>query len=131
MVLLILFGVLFAGLGGYLVYRKRRLATVGQRVSGTVVDMRVHVSTDAQGVVTRSRNPVLSFRTLDGEDITTEVSRGGYGVDQVGAEVGVIYDPQSPRNAEIDTPAGRSAAAGYVTVVVGLLIIVFAVAVVR
>jgi hypothetical protein len=131
MVLVILVGVVFAGIGGYLVYRKRRLAKVGQRCPGTVVDMREHISRDTHGVETRTWNPVLAFKTPDGQDIQTEVTRGGFAADQVGAQVGVIYDPENPRNAEIDTPAGRSAASGYVTMAVGLLIIIFGIVVVH
>lgn len=130
LVVMILLGVTFVGGGGFLVYRKHRLATVGQRVSGTVIGMREHVTRDPDGFEQRSWNTVLGFRTADGQDIRTEVS-GGYGMVQVGAQVGVIYDPRNPRNAEIDSPAGRSRATGYIFMVVGLLVIVFGIVLVR
>jgi hypothetical protein len=132
MTIAILTGLLFAGVGGYLVYQKHRLAKVGQRVPGTVIDIREHVIVGAQGGESRSWYAVLAFRTLDGREIRTEVRCGRRrGAEQAGSQIGVIYDPLRPSNAEIDTAAGRSAAYGYVAVATGLLIIVLGIAVVR
>jgi hypothetical protein len=132
MALAILTGALFMVVGGYQVRQKFRLAKVGQRVPGTVIDMREHVNLDAEGGETRTWYAVLAFRTLDGQDIQAEVLRGRHrGAEQVGSQVGVIYDPRRPSSVEIDTPAGRGAAVGYVAVVTGLLIIAFGIAFLR
>jgi hypothetical protein len=128
----ILTGVLLAALGGCLVYQKRRLGRVGQRVPGIVTGARERVTLGPESSEIHTWYLELAFRTLDGQDIRTEVYCGRRRhVQPVGAEVGVIYDPRRPSNAEMDNRGRRSAATGYAVVVVGLLVIVFGIVIVR
>ena len=129
-ILLILAGLFFAGAGGYLIYRKNRLAKGGQRVTGTVVGAREHDVRTRTGVI-RNVYPVVAFQTLHGQEIRAVAIHQRSGGDGVGAQVPVLYNPQNPVEFEIDTPGGQSSATAYAGVAVGLVTLIVAVVLLR
>ncbi|MCA2227746.1 DUF3592 domain-containing protein [Nonomuraea aurantiaca] len=84
-----------------------------QRVPGVVSDVRTTFV--GQGENLRATQwPVLTFTTVEGQEITTEAATpSGLGI---GNETEVLYDPQDPTSA---MPAGN-ADVGYSGIVIGL-----------
>lgn len=133
---ILLFGLLFTAAGGVAVRSNRRLAKRGQRVQGTVVDLRWSasgglpaqpgsgMSAGPQGIF----YPVLSFRTLDGEDVQAVAREGGMPAPaRKGQQVQVLYDPANPQVAEIDTVAGRGTIPIAVVLLAGIGLIVYSI----
>jgi hypothetical protein len=67
--------------------------------------------------------PVLRFRTLEGADIetTSNVNEGPFYLTKMrGRQVPVLYDPQNPKTACIDSPSGRGQVrSGYGIIAMG------------
>jgi hypothetical protein len=114
-------GLLIVGGGIRQILRARAFAARAQRVPGTVTDVRTRLSGSGEHLRARQR-PVLTFTTLDGQEITTEAressDRG------VGNGVGVLYNPSNPTEAQIDE--GRPTWAGLGMVIIGLVFAGFA-----
>lgn len=80
------------------------------RVPGVVVDVRRRdtPSSSEGGTSTAvAYAPVLAFRTTDGRDVQTESPRwSNLHADKTGRRVAVVYDPDEPELAYIDSPSG-------------------------
>ncbi|MGH3729193.1 MAG: DUF3592 domain-containing protein [Micromonosporaceae bacterium] len=113
-------GVGFAAIGQYLVRSARKLASVGVRVPGEVIGMRVDQSAE---VGRGSDYPILRFRTVDGRDVETS---SDIGTDPApaheGDQVTVLYDPADPRTARIDSTLGRGSGIGWACLIGGGLL---------
>lgn len=76
--------------------------------------------------------PVLRFRTLDGVELetTSNVNEEPFYLTRTrGQRVPVLYDPEDPRVACIDSPSGRGQVrSGYGIVALGVVFLVAAVA---
>jgi hypothetical protein len=75
--------------------------------------------------------PVLRFRTLDGVEIETTSNvneRPFYLTRMRGHQVPVLYDPENPRKACVDSPSGRGQVrSGYGVIVLGVVFIIAAI----
>ena len=95
-------GVLFLLIGLRLFMRILRFLARSVTTQATVVDIDV---TDSDGL---SYSPVLRFTTADGRSVQFVHQ---YGHDEVRWEIGelmrVVYDPDDPDDARLDTFAGR------------------------
>ncbi|WP_433467346.1 DUF3592 domain-containing protein [Spirillospora sp. CA-128828] len=127
--LAIAFGVAFV-LGGIHRYRtSRAFMATAHRVPGIVAGIHRVSTTDSYEFF-----PVLRFRTLDGTDIETvgETRGGSFELTRLkGRPVPVLYDPQDPRKARMDTSSGRAlagsagmAAAGCVFALIGIVMLI-------
>lgn len=124
----LLFLALLFGIGGphavwsgwRVIKEARRLREQGVRVPGVVVRLTFSPSrgTDPGGTY----SPVLRFRTAEGQDMETESDVGTSPAPaREGDQVTVIYDPQKPTLARIDSMSGRGTAIGGLLVAGGLL----------
>ncbi|MFI6741151.1 DUF3592 domain-containing protein [Nonomuraea sp. NPDC050451] len=98
----------------------KRFVRQAQRVQGVVSDVRTRFT--GQGERLRANQwPVLTFTTLEGQEITTEAATtSDLGT---GDETEVLYDPQDPTTAVPAQDAGGS----YGGIVVGLIAVVIGV----
>ncbi len=96
------FGLALVAAGLWLRRRDMRLLRIGERARGRYVGAATEPS--ALGAHASSRYGVVEFTTRDGQTIRV---RGRLGVPWagrwVGREVGVIYDPEAPHRALLDT----------------------------
>jgi hypothetical protein len=107
-----LFGLLFGALGVLAVVggtrslrQARGFRSRARRVFGTVAG--IHADRMGDRATTY---PVLRFRTLDGVEIetTSNVNEGSFYLTRMrGHQVPVLYDPEDPRSACIDSRSGR------------------------
>src|ERR1700751_4615392 len=121
-------GLIFVVGGGCGIHQYRRLNRTGERVPGTVVDLRwrSRSSSGPDGGSFRVCHPVLAFRTLDGRDIQAETGVGSSRViAQPGEQVPVIYDPRNPAKAEINTRAGRPVWLPVIFIMAGVAMICY------
>ncbi|NUW45149.1 DUF3592 domain-containing protein [Nonomuraea rhodomycinica] len=122
------FPLLFVAFGGLIILfsikgavNGRRFAQRAQRVPGVVSDVQTMFTGQGDHLRAR-RRPVLTFTTLDGQEITTEAqTTSDLGVGQA---TDVLYDPDDPTRA---VPAG-STGGGLGGVVVGLIAVVIGLA---
>lgn len=98
----LLFGLVFAAVGGYMLRATLHVTRVGKRVQGTIVDYAVN--RDGRGNITY--NPVVSFRTVEGEDMVAESRFGSSSRGRTGRQVPIKYDPDKPSDFEIYTAGG-------------------------
>ncbi|MEQ4724748.1 DUF3592 domain-containing protein [Nonomuraea sp. B19D2] len=98
----------------------KRFVRQAHRVQGVVSDVRTRFT--GRGEHLRANQwPVLTFTTLEGQEITTEAATtSGLGT---GDETEVLYDPQDPNTAVPAENAGGS----YGGIVVGLIAVVIGV----
>jgi hypothetical protein len=116
----IIFGLVFAGVGIYGIVSSRRLWRRGVRTTGSVVDLERRVDPGAgPGVV---YFPVLEFSTADGEQMRAVSKTSGQ--PPVGKQVPILYDPANPGVAEINTFMGRGTWLAVLAAAVGLALIV-------
>ena len=99
----IISGLIFTAAGGAGTREYRKFSRTGERVAGTVVELRWKEVRTTEGP-RRTSYPVIDFQTLDGRSFQT-VSRikTGFGNPQPGEQVPVIYDRLNPVKAEIAT----------------------------
>ena len=126
--LFLLAGLLIAVLGVIIVRQNRRLTRTGQRVTGTVTDLRWHSHATQNGGGYTTYHAVLAFQTLDGREVEAVTRNGSRQIiAPPGEQVPVIYDPRRPDRAEIDTRAGRSTWWPPLVAVAGLAMTVYGV----
>jgi hypothetical protein len=126
--LILLAGLVIAALGVIIAGQNRRLTRTGQRVTGTVADLRWHSHATQGGGGYTTYHPVLAFRTLNGQEVETVTRNGSRKIIvRPGEQVPVIYDPRHPARAEIDTRAGRSAWWPPLVALAGLALTVYGV----
>ncbi|WP_223199412.1 DUF3592 domain-containing protein [Solihabitans fulvus] len=75
----------------------RSLANAGHRATGVVVDNQM-VSRQERGLTFR---PVVTFRTADGEDVTTTILQPRHRSYVVGRSIEVVYHPNNPTKADL------------------------------
>ncbi|MEU5880343.1 DUF3592 domain-containing protein [Spirillospora sp. NPDC047279] len=122
----VLAGLGFAAFGAHLIRTGRRLRDHGVRVPGTVVRLRWDSNDSGGGTF----YPLLRFRTADGAAVETESDVGTNPAPaREGQQVTVVYDPEKPRRARMDTMLGQGAALGAVMVAFGLVAAAVALAV--
>ncbi|MEU6785472.1 DUF3592 domain-containing protein [Nonomuraea angiospora] len=99
----------------------RQFVRRAQRVPGVVSDVRTTFTGQGEQLRARQR-PVLTFTTLEGQEITTEAATtSNLGV---GNETEVLYDPQNPTRA---VPAVNPGG-GYGGIIVGCVAVVIGLA---
>lgn len=98
-----------AGYFGYSLLRNREFRRVAVPGHGVVVDRVLHHSRDPDGHRSRSYTITVRFRTRENRTVTTEIDLGDVRVPKQGREVRVLYDPQDPEIAQLDTLLGRGA----------------------
>ncbi|MBN6053550.1 DUF3592 domain-containing protein, partial [Nonomuraea sp. RK-328] len=122
------FPLLFVAFGGLIILVSikgivagRQFARRAQRVPGVVSDVRTTFTGQGDHLRAR-RRPVLTFTTLDGQEVTTEAqTTSDLGV---GNATDVLYDPDDPTRA---VPA-ENAGGGHGGIVVGLVAVVIGLA---
>lgn len=130
----VLFGLLLLVLGVLSVYggvrtlrQARGFRARAQRVTGILIGIHAARRNDRT-----SHYPVLRFRTLDGVELetTSNVNEAPFYLTRTrGHQVPVLYDPENPRVACIDSPSGRGQVrSGYGIIALGVFFIVAAVA---
>ena len=97
----LLIGVSMAVVGVLVLNRQFRLERTGERARGTVVGQERESLTGHPGAV--SYAPVVRFRTRAGQEIETSTRVGMPAPPRLGRRVRVLYDPEQPTLAEIDT----------------------------
>jgi hypothetical protein len=127
--LAIVLGLVFVSGAGWIFHRDRQLSRRGQCVTGTVVDFRSGQTVgSSDGPASTVYYPILAFRTVDGGYIQTEAALGSSRLPaRLGEQVPVIYDPDNPERASINTPAGRGRWMPAIMVLLGLAILVWGV----
>ena len=108
----VLFVLLLGGLGMLAVFggvrtlrQARAFKSRARRVSGILAGIHADRHNDRP-----TTYPVLRFRTLDGVEVETvsNVNEGPFYLTRMrGSPVPVLYDPQDPQKACIDSPSGR------------------------
>jgi hypothetical protein len=85
---------------------EQRFAATAAHADGIVVDLRVSTST-SKGRTSVTYCPVVRFRTARGQPIQFTSGECVSAAPAVGASVKVLYDPDNPRHAELDTTWAR------------------------
>ena len=115
---IILFGLVFYGIGAGLAYRQRSMERQGVQVPGEVVSF--VQSCDDDGC---TYSPVVRFKTRDGQSVSYEStyssSPPAY---DLGESVQVFYSPENPEKAIIK---GEGSVFRIIFMIVGGVIIVF------
>lgn len=129
----LLFGLLLGGLGVLAVFggtrslrQARGFRARARQVTGVLVG--IHADRrDGQSTT----YPVLRFRTLEGAEVETTSNvneRPFYLTRMRGQQVPVLYDPQDPRRACIDSPSGRGqVGSGFGVIALGVVLILAAI----
>lgn len=116
----VLFGLAFLVISGVMVVTNLRLKRRGHRTTGVVAEVE-----RLPGTSGGTYWPVLEFQTDRGQDVRTRAKVNGK--PQVGRRVRILYDPDNPNSAEIDTIWGRGTIVSGVFAVVGIFLIVSAI----
>ena len=104
-----IFVALFSGVCFLLAARNERrkierIRRDGQRVVGDVVDYKY----DGGGEGTKGPFPVVQFRTPDGRSVKVTSNVGGSFAPRIGYQLNVVFDPNNPEDAWIDSGMTRS-----------------------
>jgi len=120
-VLFILIGVGIVVLGVTFWFRSRSFLARAVRTSGVIVDLQRERSRagDGHGTVYR---PIFRFTGPDGRDIVRRAgSASSHPRLRPGEPVTVLFDPQRPSEARIDTLDNRGPMAAVLTVIFGIV----------
>jgi hypothetical protein len=99
----------------------RALTAAGRPATARVVDNQLESWSDGR----TSFRPVVTFRTEAGQDVTAVLADlDGFRSHLAGTEIPVVYDPANPAEA---TPARRPTGKLVVTLVFGVIFLLFAV----
>jgi hypothetical protein len=93
------FGALFVLHGRRMGRKVEHLRQVGQRTSAVVVSYEYKRDTDGAS----TRYPVVQFHAADGHLVTAHTDFGGDLVPDIGDHVEVLFDPERPEEAHIDS----------------------------
>ncbi|WP_328524558.1 DUF3592 domain-containing protein [Kribbella sp. NBC_00359] len=93
------FGALFVVHGRLMRRKVERLRRVGQKASAVVV--RYEYEDDADGESTPY--PLVQFQAPDGRLVTARTDFGGSFVPDIGEHVDVLFDPERPEEAHIES----------------------------
>ena len=109
--------------------RNRVFRATAIRVAGLVTDVRTR-DMGHGGEVRLVRFPLLRFTTLDGQGVETEAFAGSTPAPaKVGQTVKVLYDPNEPRRARIETAIDTSALLSGCFIVMGILLFISGIAI--
>lgn len=120
-VVFILVGVGMAGFGVWLWFRSRRFLARAVRTSGVIVGLRRGRASgsDGRGTV---YTPIFRFTAPDGRDIVRPaMSRNSHPTLRPGDRVAVLFDPERPSDARIDSIGNRGPAAALFVAVFGIV----------
>jgi hypothetical protein len=129
-----LFALLLGGLGVLCLFggaqtlrEARGFRSRARRAPGTLVAIHADRHNDHP-----TTYPVLRFRTAEGADVetTSNVNEGPLYLTRMrGRQVPVLYDPDDPRKACIDSPSGRrQVRSGLGIIALGILFLLIAIA---
>ena len=93
------FGVLFVLHGRRMRRKVEHLRQVGQRTSAVVVSYEYKRDGDGES----TRYPMVQFHAADGHLVTAHTDFGGDLVPNIGDHVEVLFDPERPEEAHIDS----------------------------
>ncbi|MFC4587802.1 DUF3592 domain-containing protein [Sphaerisporangium corydalis] len=115
----------FGGIGAGLLMSQRDFRRIARKVPGQVV--RLRPSRTENGVV---YYPTIRFTTVNGQRVEAET---GFGTNppmaRLGAEVGVLYDPERPSRFRVDSLVGGGTLVGAIFAGVGAVMLGVCVAV--
>ncbi|MEU0479336.1 DUF3592 domain-containing protein [Streptosporangium sp. NPDC006013] len=118
----IVFGAVFAGIGARVLTVGQRLRRHGVRVPGVVVGLRWSSSNGNDSGV---YYPTLQFQTVQGPVVETESDLGSNPSPvRPGQQVMVVYDPERPQRARLDSVGGRGVLHSVLFLTVGAVILV-------
>ncbi|MBD2450598.1 DUF3592 domain-containing protein [Nostoc sp. FACHB-152] len=106
-----LFGSIFAGVGSIfailgIVFVLNTHSFIGKSIStqGTVVDLERHTSTDSKGRSSTAYYPVIKFTPSSGDPIVFEANSGSNPpAHHRGQQIDILYNPQAPESAMINS----------------------------
>lgn len=114
----ILFGLVFYGVGAGLTYRQRTMERQGLQVTGEVVSLVQNCDDDGCAYA-----PVVRFETQDGRSVSYESSfSSSPPAYDVGESVQVFYSPENPEKVVIE---GEGRVLRLIFTIIGGLIIIF------
>lgn len=70
----------------------------------------------------RTSRPIFRFTTVEGDEVEVTSSYGEVSPPEPGESVTVLYDPDKPRRAHIDTSGQRGSAMGWALTALGLFL---------
>lgn len=116
-------GAALVALGAYIHHRRSTLLADGLKTSGVIVRFERVAGPSGPGTLSETiLVPAVKFTTSSGRDITflgSTNAKPPWADYKSGATVGVVYDPQHPANARIDTLAELWFAPGLLWLVGG------------
>ena len=124
-IVIVLIGLVLAGVGGFLMWRKKNLVKAcTAHVSGTVKDI-----SQVSRIVKKKRRtfyyPIFAY-SVNGAEY---VQKSGNGCPpskfNVGQSVSVFYDPSSPKQYYVEEE-GKSSAMGWAWIFMGVIIMIMA-----
>jgi len=104
-----LVGLVLLGIAVFLFLKTKRLLSVGKTAKGKIVDVvkKESQDQDEEGFSSTSTTyyPVIEFKTVTGQVIKFEagVGRSNQNAYEIGHTVDVIYDPNKPQDAKINS----------------------------
>ena len=128
-IVFVLFGLIFAGIGWFLLWRQKKLKQVcTAQVSGTVKDVTESIShSTGKGKRTGRRRvsyrPIFTYSVEGVEYVQQSIIGSSRPKFNVGQSVTVFYDPSSPKRFYV-LEEGKSTVAGICFVAVGVVIMI-------
>ncbi|WP_020542408.1 DUF3592 domain-containing protein [Nonomuraea coxensis] len=116
--MLLIFGSANLACGVWLLRRARRFRARGVRVPGMVIGLERSRDPDSKACF-----PIFRFTTCVGQKVEITSRHGESRPPQPGDRVMVLYDPEKPRNARIDSGGQDGSAMGRWVVGIGLFLI--------
>ena len=115
----------FLGVGLYEAYKAQHKLNSFVHTQGIVVD-NFYSTTNDNGTVSGAYQPVVEFKLADGKSVRFTDGVGSLPPDyEVGSQVDVVYNPQNPKEANINS-LKRVWLAPTIFIVVGLLPVIIA-----
>lgn len=93
-----LFPTVFLGIGIWTLSGTLRAVVGGSDAIGTVVGHNTNIDSDGD-----TYQPIISFRPTEGPQVTFTELVARSGIDPVGSEVPVLYDPDNPTDARLNS----------------------------
>ncbi len=126
----LLLGVVLVVVGGYYLANNQHFTARAAQANGVIVGIERSVHRDRDGFTSTTYCPVVRFVTMREQTVefTSAVCSGH--AQRVGASVKVMYDPNNPHHAKLDTLWGKLArwSFGIAVVLVGLVFVIGSIA---
>jgi len=126
-IVFVLFGLIFAGIGGFLLWRQKKLKQVcTAQVSGTVKDITESISySTGKGKRTGRRRvsyrPIFTYSVEGVEYVQQSIIGSSRPKFNVGQSVTVFYDPSSPKRYYV-LEEGQSKVLWIILIIVGVAV---------